>query len=342
MSITINKEEIFATETIEKAGLSSDFEQFAKTLSESKQKAEKDFNARTMGTALVSIGSLAIGSASLQSVLPSNPTLVGACMAVGVAGGLGIAAMELIKQKKMDFFENSKTPYNFFKEKMKINENTDGTLDLSMKSLLLDEQLNESPVNLSKSQLMKQKRESAMEEIESAGLSDDFKLFAEKNRENHLEAENSYDPLRESFGVLGAGGLAAAAAQIQYKVATATTVADNSIQNIMNSDNPLLIGAALVGVAGSVGFGVSTYLRQRNLSKMEEDIYNPNNFLKELAEKNEERKSVFSGERMGLEEDCLLSSLKVDIEDNIKVGVKQESNEIKSDTIKNKNRQKPN
>lgn len=317
MTITINKDDIFATETIERAGLSSDFEQFAKEMQEKKNQAEKKFNDRTVGAAMLGMGGLAVASASIQGaigeILPSSPTLIGACMTVGIAGGLGIAAMELMKKQKLDGLEKLKTPYNFFKEKMKIKDNEDGTLSLDMKSSEIENILKESPIKLTEKQKIAKSRIAARAEIEEAGLSDEFAEFAKKNQENYLQAQLKSDPLKEKLGVLGASGLVAASAQIQYKLATATSMSDHSIHNIMSSENPMIIGAALVGIAGTAGFSVATYLKHRKLSEMQEDIYNPHNFLNEIEEKQKERNEMFSSNKVEELEKNLINELKVDV-----------------------------
>lgn len=184
MSIKINKEEIFAKETIESAGLTKEFKDFANNQAVMVSEAEKGFNSRMMEATLLSVGGLIMSGVSL----PTNPTLASACAAVSLAGVLGVAVMELLKKSDDELLKTIENPSEFLKDKLKIRKNNDGLFEFKMESTLLEEKISENPLSILKESQLESLRTTVIKEVPEADLSEGFKMFAENNKTNHFNA----------------------------------------------------------------------------------------------------------------------------------------------------------
>lgn len=291
MSITLRKEDIFSEKAIEKAGLSDDFKEYAMNVKDKYNHAARKLSTRTEMSVGVGMAGLSMASASLQGLLlPSSPAIVATGIAMGVAGAIGCALTEVAKKNKEKLGEALSTPFNFFKEKMNMKENDDGTIDLSLKSKDLEQKAAKEPVNYFKENPEIIKELENERRIKDLGLSEEFAQFSQKNAEAYTKARNSSGSnLQTGVGFAGMAGLAAFSTQVQMQLANATTVAEHSITNIMSSADPFMITSALVGVAGAVGFSVAEYAKQKNLSGLKKDINNSEKFLEELGTLGEER-----------------------------------------------------
>lgn len=294
MSITLRKEDIFSEKAIEKAGLSDDFKEYAMNVKDKYNHAARKLSTRTEMSVGVGMAGLSMASASLQGLLlPSSPAIVATGIAMGVAGAIGCALTEVAKKNKEKLGEALSTPFNFFKEKMNMKENDDGTIDLSLKSKDLEQQAAKEPVNYFKENPEIIKELENERRIKDLGLSEEFAQFSQKNAEAYTKARNSSgSKLQTGVGFAGMAGLAAFSTQVQMQLANATTVAEHSITNIMSSADPFMITSALVGVAGAVGFSAAEYAKQKNLSTLKKDINNSEKFLSDLGILNKEKESM--------------------------------------------------
>lgn len=280
MSIRVNKESVFSEETIEKAGLSEEFKKYAENTRDKYNHAARKLSTRTELAVGVGMGGLAMASASLQDLLlPSNPAIVATGIAMGVAGAIGCAMTEVAKNNKKKLAEELSTPFNFFKEKMNMKDNNDGTIDLSLKSEDMQKTINQEQ---NPDVVRKLENE---EKIKALGLSKEFEEFAKKNSETYHKARmESGSALQEGLGFLGMGGLAAFSAQVQESFSSAMTVAETSLSNILSNGDPMMITAAVVGVAGAAGFGAMEYTSQKKIKGLKEDINNSDKFLEEFED----------------------------------------------------------